>query len=208
MASVPGAWRQDFGGAPALTGQCCLPILFRTSSGPSLSEFDPAHLGALDPVPARPRLAYPLSSPTIDGYDSQWGEPGVFYHMTTDIAGVALIERFRTIAFVGRTGTGRNCYGTGADCGDPFDPDLGAHAPPYETGLWLYSLDSIVTANHYADPKPYAFERLPLVRGGGQNRVTGAWFDPTSERLFVLSQGGDSNGVDKWYGLVHVIQIR
>lgn len=208
MASIPAAWRPSFGGAPAVTGQCCVSILHRTSAGPSISEFDPAQLGVVDPVPARPRIAYPSNRTTIGNYDSQWGEKGVFYHMTTDIAGVALIEKYRTIAFVGRNGTGRNCYGTGEACKDPHDPHQGPHAPPYEVALWLYSLDDVVKAKNYSQPVPYAYMPLSLVRSGGHNRLTGAWFDPTSHRLFVLSQGGDSNGVDRWYGLVHVIQIK
>ena len=208
MASIPGPWRSHFGGAPAVTGQCCLSILFRTSAGPAFSEFDPAHLGVLDPVPARPRLGYPIWQTTIGSYESQWGQPGVFYHMTTDIVGIAMIERHRTIAFVGRTGVGNNCYGTGAECGDPFDPDQGPHAAPYQTGLWLYSLDSVTSADQYTKPVPYAYVHVPLVRGGGRNTLTGAWFDPATERLFVLSKSGDGNGVDRFYGLVHVIQIK
>ena len=208
MASIPDAWRKYFNNAPAVTGQCCISILYRTSAGPSISEFDPAHLGVVNPVPAKPRIAYPLDQPTIGAYESQWGAPGVFYHMTTDIVGLALVERFRTIAFVGRTGTGPNCYGVGAACGDPDDPDQGPHAPPYETGLWLYKLDDVVAASSYSKPVPYAYVKLPLVRSVGQKRLTGAWFDPKTERLFVLSKSGDGNGSDRWDGLVHVIQIK
>lgn len=208
MAAIPPTWRQYFNNAPAFTGQCCVSILYRTSSGPSISEFDPVQLGVLDPVPARPRIAYPLSQPTIGTYDSQWGDPGVFYHMTTDIVGLAPIERYRTIAFAGRTGTGPNCYGPGPVCGDPDDSAQGPHAAPYENGLWLYKLDDVVAAKHYSEPVPYAYVKLNLVRNGGQNRLAGAWFDPLTERLFILSRDGDTNGSDKWYGLVHVLQIK
>lgn len=40
MGVVPTEWRTLLGG-PALTGQCCLSIISRTSSGPALSVFDP-----------------------------------------------------------------------------------------------------------------------------------------------------------------------
>lgn len=208
MAAIPPPWRASFGGKPAVAGQCCISILHRTSAGPSISEFDPADLGVVNPAPARPRIAYPPNRTTIGGYDSQWGQKGVFYHMTTDIVGVALIEQYRTVAFVGRNGTGRNCYGTGASCNDPHDRDQGPHAPPYENALWLYSLDSVVKARNYSDPVPYAYVPLSFARSGGDHRLAGAWYDPEAKRFYVMSRAGDSNGTDRWYGLVHVIQIQ
>lgn len=208
MALLPSSWRPAFGGKPALTGQCCLSILTRTSAGPSISEFDPAQLGVVDPVPARPRIAYPISATTIGGYDSQWGTPGVFYHMTTDIVGMALLERHRVIAFAGRNGVGKNCYGTGALCSDPFSSDQGAHAPPYESAFWLYRLDDVLAAKTFSEPKPYAYFPIALARNGGEFKLTGLAHDPATDRLFVLTRAGDSNGVDRFYGLVHVLQVR
>jgi hypothetical protein len=45
MTPIPTAYQLAFGG-PFLSGQCCLNIIGRTSSGPSASVFDPDHLGA------------------------------------------------------------------------------------------------------------------------------------------------------------------
>jgi len=51
MGLAPQEWRSALGG-PALTGQCCISIISRTSFGPSVSVFDPDQVGTLNPVPA------------------------------------------------------------------------------------------------------------------------------------------------------------
>ena len=51
---------------PALTGQCCLAIISRTSYGPAVSVFDPNDLGVKNPVPDIPLLYYPASHPLAD----------------------------------------------------------------------------------------------------------------------------------------------
>ena len=58
MAEIPSEWRSLLGG-PALTGNCCIPIISRTSFGPGAFAFDPAKLGAADPVAATPLVYYP-----------------------------------------------------------------------------------------------------------------------------------------------------
>ncbi|MFH0825588.1 MAG: hypothetical protein V2B18_22770, partial [Pseudomonadota bacterium] len=44
MTEIPPEWTSKFGG-PALTGNCCLSIISRTSLGPAASVFDPDDLG-------------------------------------------------------------------------------------------------------------------------------------------------------------------
>jgi hypothetical protein len=44
MADIPPEWQSLFGG-PALTGNCCLSIISRTSLGPAASVFNPSPVG-------------------------------------------------------------------------------------------------------------------------------------------------------------------
>ena len=44
MTAVPNEWQALLGG-PALTGQCCVPIAWRTSAGPAAFAFDPSQIG-------------------------------------------------------------------------------------------------------------------------------------------------------------------
>ena len=51
MANIPAQWQSLLGG-PALTGQCCIPLVTRTSFGPSAFGFDPAGIGANTALPS------------------------------------------------------------------------------------------------------------------------------------------------------------
>jgi len=108
MASVPAEWRTVLGGA-AVTGQCCIPIIGRTSWGPSLFSWNPADLGRRDPVPATPLLYYTEQHATLGSWEGSNGS----YGGTTSIAGVAIIDGTRTVLFAGRNGMGEFCYGFG-----------------------------------------------------------------------------------------------
>ncbi len=66
MGVIPSAWRGLLGG-PALTGNCCLPIISRISYGPSVSVFDPAGVGVVDPVPSKMLVGYPIEHRTLGG---------------------------------------------------------------------------------------------------------------------------------------------
>ncbi len=65
MAPIPLDWQPLLGG-PALTGNCCLAIISRTSFGPAVSVFDPDNVGLSDPVPAAPLLYYPAAHPLAE----------------------------------------------------------------------------------------------------------------------------------------------
>src|SRR6185295_7170155 len=66
MATVPQQWQSLLGG-PVLTGNCCLSIIGRTSSGPAVSVFNPDDIGVKNPVPATELLGYPLAHSTLGG---------------------------------------------------------------------------------------------------------------------------------------------
>src|SRR5687768_452653 len=56
MAVIPSEWRALLGG-PAATGQCCIPVVGRTSWGPSAFAFNPSQVGQAV-VPADPLVYY------------------------------------------------------------------------------------------------------------------------------------------------------
>ena len=71
MTLIPQEWQSAFGG-PALTGNCCLSVITRTSYGPAAFVFDPAAVGDIVPVPASPLVYYPSSHPTIGAWKDSW----------------------------------------------------------------------------------------------------------------------------------------
>src|SRR5260221_3882356 len=58
ITPIPAAWQATLGGT-ALTGNCCLSIISRTSYGPSVSVFNPGDVGVTSPVAATRVLGYP-----------------------------------------------------------------------------------------------------------------------------------------------------
>jgi hypothetical protein len=221
MASVPPEWQSRLGG-PAVTGQCCLSIVMRTSHGPAAFAFDPADVEGGKTAAAHPLLYYPHDHPTL----GKWEATNPTYGATTQVGGVALINGTRTALFVGRNGLGEFCYGggtsdeslkgkRGADgetqCFDPSSSDKGQHAYPYRYQFWAYDLGELAEVRAgKRDPwevKPYAvwpFE-LPFPEPGV--RVGGVAYDASRQRLFVAQLQADRDGYAH-RPLIHVFRVQ
>jgi hypothetical protein len=201
MAAVPPEWRSLLGG-PALTGNCCLSIISRTSAGPAVSVFNPNDVGRVSPVPATPLLAYPLSHPLAPE-----ATQNDLFNTTTQIAGVAFPPGTRSVLFFGVHGSGPWCYGTGGDNGECHDPAVaskGPHAYPYVHQVWAYdALDLLAVKNGQRqrwELRPYATWRLTEMNDTGDAGIAGAAYDPTSGRLYLTERYGEEP-------VVHVYQI-
>ena len=217
LALVPAEWQSRLG-APAITGQCCVPIISRTSFGPAAFAFDPADVDVRTKVDARPLVYYPSDHPTL----GPWSGSSPVYGATTEVAGVALIAGTRTALFIGRNGTGPYCYGTGTSdrsldqkpddkgvkhCYDPASSDKGQHAYPYRYQMWAYDL------NEWAEVragrrdawsvKPYAVWPFELPVPDYSVRLLGVAYDPATRRLFISQRSADRDTY-AWRGLIHV----
>jgi len=188
MGAIPQEWRAIFGG-PAFTGQCCLSIIGRTSSGPSVSVFNPDDVGRVSPVAASPVLAYPLSNPLAPN-----GGQNNLYNNATEIVGVAFPAGTRSVLFIGKQGLGRYCYGEGPACGDPSLPYKGSHAYPYTHQVWAYDATELAMVKHGQKPawavRPYAVWRLSDMDNSGGASIAGATYDPSSGRVYVTEEYG------------------
>lgn len=188
MAPIPQVWQSALGGQ-LLDGECCLSIISRTSSGPSVFAVDPANILALqNPVPAQPLVYYPLDHPL-----EPWGASGVhlLYNGTTSIRGVVIPEGTRSALFFGRHGIGPWCYGDGAPCGDPVDPYKGNHAYPYQAQVWAYDVADLAAVRAGAkqpwEIRPYAVWKL---EGFPSADVVGVTTDPATGRIFISERRG------------------
>ncbi len=222
MATVPPEWREALGG-PAVTGQCCISIISRTSFGPGLFAWNPADLGRRDPLPATPLLYYPQQHPTL----GRWDGTSDTYGGTTDVAGVAMIGGTTTVLFAGRNGTGAYCYGQGtADarkanergpngekyCYDPTSTDKGQHAFPYRLQFWAYDVNDLAAVRagdrNPWDVRPYAvwpFELPPF--GDPFPRLGAISYDATHRRLFMTQLFGEKDGYAR-RPIFHVFTVR
>jgi hypothetical protein len=219
MAEVPAQWRRLLG-APSLTGNCCIPIISRTSFGPAAFAFDPSRLGRSRPLAAAPLVYYPQAHTTLGAWDASWNPPTVLFGGGTTIRGVVFPRRARTVLFFGTQGTGPFCYGEGTDqrdlagtptpdgstwCYDPDGSSKGTHAYPYVAEVWAYDAKDLLAVRRGRrrpwQVRPYATWTLRLPFGSGQ--IGGAAYDPTRGLIYVSQQYG--NGTDP---VIHVFKIR
>jgi hypothetical protein len=222
MAPVPVEWQTALGG-PAVTGQCCIPIVGRTSFGPSLFSWNPADLGRRDPVPVTPLLYYNEQHPTL----GSWEGSKSTYGGTTQIAGVAIIEGTRTVLFPGRTGLGEFCYGSGTDdprkakergpngetyCYDPTNSYKGQHAYPYRLQFWAYDVTDLAAVRlgkkEPWDVVPYAIWPFELPSLGEPQPLLGRLaYDARGRRLFI-SELFAEHDVYARRPIIHVYVVR
>jgi len=222
MATVPPDWRAALGG-PAVTGQCCLSIIGRTSFGPGLFAWNPADLGRRSPLPATPLLYYTQEHATL----GPWEGANDMFGGTTEVAGVAIIDRTRTVLFAGRNGMGTFCYGEGTgdarqaevrgpngekNCYDPTNATKGQHAFPYRLQFWAYDVNDLaaVRAGDRSpwDVRPYAvwpFELPPI--GDSYPRLGAISYDSAHRRLFMTQMFGDQEGYSR-RPIIHVFSVR
>jgi hypothetical protein len=213
MGVVPEEWRALFGG-PALTGQCCISIISRSSYGPSVSVFDPDQVGGRKKAPAKMLVGYPDEHQGLGPYDY----PGQFWSSVVLIGGVAFPSGTRSVLFIGRHGTGY-CYGEGTKdpalhakphpagtlwCHDPTNADKGSHGFPYRHMVWAYDANDLVAVKQgKKDPwnlRPYAVWPLTEMNGGnGDAWMNGAVYHPGRRRLYVVPKND---------AVLHVYEVR
>jgi hypothetical protein len=209
MTAIPSEWQSSLGG-PALTGNCCLSIISRTSYGPAAFVFNPNDLGVKNPVPSTPIVYYPSGHPTL----GDWNGTNAYFNGTTQIRGLAFPSGTRSLLFIGRHGTGTFCYGSGGssggDCYDPADSSKGNHAYPYVYQVWAYNgVDLLAVKNGQKQPwdiRPYAIWKLSLPFGGSSDShvIGGATYDAQTRHLFIsqmFTDGTDARPV------IHVFTV-
>jgi hypothetical protein len=220
MSTVPAEWQAKLGGT-AITGQCCLPIAWRTSWGPSAFAFNPTDIATQPKVNATPLLYYSDSHPSL----GSWALSNPTYGGTTQITGVAVIAGSRTVLFFGRTGTGAFCYGNGTKdtalvgkigpdnevwCFDPTSTAKGQHAYPYNYQIWAYDLNDLAAVKAGTkqpwDVRPYGVWPFTLPFAEPEVRLGGIGYDASRQVIYVSQLYADQDG----YGyrpVIHALKV-
>jgi hypothetical protein len=220
MAMVPSEWQPLLGG-PAVTGQCCIPIVTRTSWGPAAFAFNPAQIGQAA-TSATPLLYYNDVHPNLGRWDAPSSD---VYGASTQMGGMAIIEGTRTALYVGRNGMGPNCYGSGTAtaslagtiapdgelyCYDPTSNDKGTHGYPYRYQLWAYDLNDFAAVKAGTklpwDVMPYAVWPLELPILEMTVRVGGVGYDAQRQILYISQLSADRDGYE-YRPVIHALQI-
>ncbi len=214
MGVIPQEWRGLLGG-PALTGQCCIAVISRSSYGPSVSVFNPDDVGTINPAASTMLVAYPDNHQVF----GPWNVPNPYFTGVTRIGGVAFPAGTRTVLFIGRHGS-TFCYGTGTNnqtldgtpdgqgnkyCYDPADGSKGSHGFPYRHQIWAYDANDLLAVKQGTkqpwDVRPYAVWTLPEMDNSGFATMRSATYDPATRRLYAVEDRGDAQP------LVHIYEI-
>jgi hypothetical protein len=200
MTAVPSEWQAKLGG-PALTGNCCMSIISRTSYGPSVASWDPENSSPN----ASTLVSYDQSHQTLGTYGASGTHP--VFNGTTRVTGVFFPPGTASVLFFGTTGVGNYCYGEAAECGDPSNNSKGEHAYPYRAYIWAYNANDLaaVKAGSKAaySVTPYATWELSEFGNIGFDYSTGgAAFDPATGRVYVSEINGDGEKP-----LIHVYKV-
>ena len=191
MTVIPQEWRAKLG-APALTGNCCLSILSRTSYGPSVSAWDPEN----STPNAVTLVDYDQAHETLGAYQA----PGIHpvFNGTTKVTGIFFPPGTASVLFFGSTGVGTYCYGEASACNDPSNNSKGEHAYPYRAYIWAYNANDLAavragTVQPYA-VTPYATWELSDFGNVDIDFSTGgAAYDSATGKLYLSQVNGDGD---------------
>lgn len=225
MTTIPQEWQRIFN-ADALTGQACLPIISRTSYGPSATSFTLSDVGRKNPAPGNLLVGYPAEHPTLGSWGNSTTSNPVF-NMATGVSGVVFPGNTGSVLFFGSTGTGIPLYGEGTSDStlhgkpvpgtngqvlyayDPASEAKGCHSYPYVYYCWAYRATDLADVHNGKkmpwEITPYAtweFE-LPFAPSSGFRGMGGAAYDSKNRVLYVSQLLADDAAP-----LIHVFGIR
>ncbi len=213
MTPIPTEWQNLLGG-PVLTGLFGIPIISRSSYGPTASVFDPSQLGVASVVPATPVVGYTQAHETLGA----WGNSTIadpLYDMSTSFGGIVFVNGSRSVLFIGKTGLGIPCYGVGTSdqslagtivpgttsepyCYDPANSSKGTHAYPYTEFVWAYDANDLLAVKNGQknmwDITPYAAWQLQLPVASAGHGVGGAAYDPSTQTIYISALKADPGG--------------
>jgi hypothetical protein len=198
LAPVPDAYRDALGG-DHLTGHASgIPIISRTSVGPSAFAFDTAAFdGPPGTVPTTRLLDFDLDHPLHADLDADGDNP-LWTHLSQATVGV-IVPGTRTYLTLGHSGGHRGgvCYKCTQSDGHTCGGYCARDADDTDAYAWAWDLLDLVAVRQgrlapYA-VRPYAFGPLELPLLGPERRIGGGAFDADRGLLYLTALGADDS---------------
>lgn len=196
ISPVPAEWQSILGG-PYITGASSgIPIIGRTSVGPSAFVFDPQDVGRTSPISTTRLLDFSLNHPLHADLENSSGANKLWTHLSRVTYGV-IVPGTRTYLTLGYSGGHESgvCYkctqDNGVECGGYCAPQ----ADDYYHFYWLWDVNDLVAVkNGEKQPhevRPYASGEFVSPFAGDEAQLGGASFDPATGRLYITAQKAD-----------------
>ncbi|MCB0346570.1 MAG: hypothetical protein KDD66_15735, partial [Bdellovibrionales bacterium] len=200
ISPVPPEWRTLLGGTHITGHSSGIPIIGRTSVGPSAFSFTPGTIvqsnPVPDPFPTNTLLDFSLNHPLHTDLSNNSLTNNLWTHLSRAVYGF-IVPGTRTYVTLGYSG-GHNsgvCYkctqNNNNTCGGYCAPD----AEDYYHYYWLWDLNDLLAVKNgdrsSYDVMPYDYGVFPTPFSTSQ--LGGGSFDPESGKLYLTVQRADEN---------------
>lgn len=202
MSPIPAIWQPVLGGTH-LTGQSSgIPIISRTSVGPSAFAFNASRMTSASQMIETTRLLdFSLNQPLHVDLENTSGSNKLWTHLSRAVYGL-IVPGSRTYVTVGYSGGHESgvCYkctqNNGNVCGGYCAPD----AADYSAYFWFWDVKDLIEVKEgrlSADAvRPYAYGELEVPFSGNEPQIGGGAFDPNSGLLYLTLQKADTQAGD------------
>ena len=200
ISPIPPAWQSLLGGTH-ITGQARgIPIISRTSVGPSAFVFDPLAIvstGAVpDPVATTTLLDFSLQHPLHDDLSNSSGDNDLWTHLSRATYGL-IVPGTRSHLTLGYSGghVSGVCYKCTQDSGNLCGGYCAPDDDDYYQFYWLWDLNDLMAVMtgelqpHEVHPYDYGTFDTPFQTS--QRQLGGGSFDPATGLLYLTVQRAD-----------------
>ncbi len=198
ISPIPPYWRSILGGSH-ITGQSSgIPIISRTSVGPSAFSFDHNKLTTStqipNPVPTTELLDFSLSHPLHEDLANASRTNTLWTHLSRVIYGF-IVPGTRSYLTIGQSGGHSSgvCYKCTQNNGNLCGGYCANDAEDYYHYYWLWDVNDLVAVKNGTkksyDVRPYDYGKFPTPFA--TNSFGGGTFDPDSGLLYLSVQKAD-----------------
>ena len=201
FSPIPAEWRSVLGGSFLTGNSSGIPIISRTSVGPSAFVFDPLDVGGEEsvatPISTTRLLDFSLAHRLHEDLSNDSRKNDLWNHLSRAVYGI-IIPGTRTYATFG------HCGGNQSGIGYKIVQDNGRRSGGYSSRAvkdnyhyyWLWDVNDLARVkagemNAY-DVRPYEYGIFRTPREGSSHQLGGGAFDPSTGRIYLTAQGADN----------------
>jgi hypothetical protein len=200
MSPIPEPWSTVLGGSYLTGNSSGMPIISRSSVGPSAFLFDPMDIvgktTVSSPISTDKLLDFSLANPLHDDLSNESRENDLWNHLSRAVYGV-IIPETSTYAVFGYSG------GIESGVGYKIVQDNGHQSGGYSSFTaddnyhfyWLWNVNDLVRVQagelQSHEVRPYEYGTFQTPFEGPSHKLGGGAFDTSSGRIYLTAQGAD-----------------